>query len=188
MTLLLPSPKSGEQFARLTSLGAVAVLEAIKQQLCIETQIKWVNDLYLDGKKVAGILAESFESAGARYVAIGVGVNISTKDFPDFLELKAGSLLENSQRFGAEQRLELAAQISKRIIKALECEDTGEYMKKYREASCVIGKRIKLCKNGFEQYGIALDISDDGALSVLLDGGERVELSSGEISLFVEEG
>lgn len=96
--------------------------------------------------------------------------------------------MEASQHFGAEQRLELAAQISKRIIKALECEDTGEYMKKYREASCVIGKRIKLCKNGLEQYGIALDISDDGALSVLLDGGERVELSSGEISLFVEEG
>ena len=188
MTLLLPSPKSGEQFARLTSLSAVAVLEAIECRLGVKTQIKWVNDLYLDGKKVAGILAESFEASGIRCVALGVGVNIRTKDFPEFLGLKAGSLLESSQRFDVEQRLELAAQISKRIIKALECEDTGEYMKKYREASCVIGKAIKITKNGSEQHGVALDINGDGALSVLLDSGERVELTSGEISLFVEEG
>lgn len=183
MTLLLPAPRE-ELFTRLTALCAVAVRGAIGDIFGVETSIKWVNDLYLDGRKVAGILAESFAVGEVRYVALGVGVNICTKDFPEELSGLAGALSEGRESEDEERadRLALAFSICKELMAALESEELGQYMELYRRASCVIGREIRFFENGEEKQGRAVDINDRGELIVNTADGKRA-LCGGEISV-----
>lgn len=188
MTLLLKAPKSSEHFTLITSLIAVAASDAIYDTLGIKVSVKWVNDLYLGEKKVAGILAESFVSGEDRYVALGVGINLCTRDFPDDIREKAGSLVRvDDISVDGEKRFELALRLCRGLIEALESEDVSGYIERYRSMSCVIGKRVRYVQNGEEHEGLAVGITDLGALTVELDGGDRVELSSGEISLFIKK-
>ena len=91
MTLLLEIGEDFPDTAGLTSAAAVAVLRGTDRLTQGKTQIKWVNDILLDGKKICGILAESFLVGDKTYAAIGIGVNVSTKDFPEDIRGIAGS-------------------------------------------------------------------------------------------------
>ena len=183
MTLLIDAP-GHRSFTLLTSVAAVAVRDAVSRIFGVETGIKWVNDIYLGSKKIAGILAESFVWGEKRYVAIGVGVNLTTRDFPAELVDKAGAILD----FDMEQeeldavRFGLAFEITRGILDMLK-DQTGSHIDRYRQYSCVIGKRVSFVSGDSQLEGVALDIGKDGELEVLLDSGERRVLSSGEISL-----
>ena len=186
MTLLTEVSGQERAFSLLTSLAAVCAREAIDEVLGTGVGIKWVNDLYLDGKKVAGILAQSFFCDDRRFVALGVGINISTRDFPVELLDKAGSLLCSCEADSDAVKRDIALCFCKNLLKALGADGFDEYMERYRRYSCVIGSGVRFSQNGEEHVGVAEDITEDGALKVRLDSGETMLLSSGEISLFVE--
>ncbi len=188
MTLLLKAPKNSQTFTRITSLCAVSAADAIYRELGVKVLIKWVNDLYLDGKKVAGILAESFEQGGERYVALGIGINIFSSELPDDIKDKAGFIIGGASDGSRAQRLHLAISVAKELIAALDSDDVSKYMEKYRSLSCVIGERISFVRENMRQSGRAIDVTDLGALTVELDSKEIIELSTGEISIFVEKG
>lgn len=166
----------------LTSAAAVAVARVIERYTGLRGEIKWVNDILLDGKKVCGILAESFCAGEKRLAAVGVGINISTSVFPPELEGMAGSL-----------RLEDAEALIPTMTAAVGCElydvyselrgGNGHVMEEYRRRSAVLGRRVTFSRNGVSEGGTAVGIRDDGALEVVLDNGEHRLLSSGEISL-----
>ena len=188
MTLLIPAP-ANDGFSCLTALTSVAVCEAVVEIFKLELGIKWVNDLYLDGKKVAGILAEAFEVGESRYVAIGIGINLTTEDFPDGLSQKAGSLTGGIEREElCALKIALAFSISKKLLGTLESGDISVKMEKYRESSCVLGKRIRFTLGEGMREGEVVGITDGGALRVRLSSGELTELSSGEISVFSVDG
>ena len=80
MSLLLKPNQAFQELPQYTVLAAVAVAEAIDALLMKETAIKWVNDLYLDGKKICGILSEAtsdFETGRITSVVIGIGISFS---------------------------------------------------------------------------------------------------------------
>lgn len=183
MTLLVEAPPS-RSFTLLTSVAAVAVREAISRVFGVDTRIKWVNDIYLGSKKVAGILAESFVEGEKRYVAIGVGVNLTTRDFPSELSDKAGAIVEadmESEELDAS-RFALAFEITRGIFDMMK-DTTGSHIGRYRKYSCVLGKRVSFVKDSAYLEGVAIDIGSDGELIVVLDSGETQILSTGEISL-----
>lgn len=183
-TLLFPAPEGEDKLLSLTSLAAVAAAEAIYGVLGERVEIKWVNDLYKDGKKVAGILAESFVRDTQRYIALGVGINLFTSEFPVGLSDKAGSLLPSPvSRRSADA---LALLFSERFLGYLESDDTTDAMNTYRRLSCVLGRRISFIKDGDEIFATAVDITPLGALVVRLDRGEELTLSTGEISIFLK--
>ena len=184
MSLLIDAPKSTDRMVALTAISAVAATDAIKSRFGIDLGIKWVNDLYLNSKKVAGILAESFVCGTQRYVVIGIGFNLCTDVFPDELAQKAGSLSQDL-KLSAAQKTELACDVAERIINFSEHESLADVMKKYRSRSCVIGKKISYTAGTEKIHATALDITDSGALFVRLDDGSTRELSSGEISIFL---
>ncbi len=181
MSLVLTAPKSEKHFTCLTSLCAIAAARSVKDVLGIKVKIKWVNDLYLYGKKVAGILAESFEHNGQRYVVLGMGINISTKVFPPELADVAGCLLDVEASQDTKQ--ELAMHIAKSLLSMLNSNDISEYMAEYKQLSCVIGKEILFVEGGVTKQGKAVDITPLGALVVEHSYGDTVVLSSGEISV-----
>lgn len=168
-----------KDFAYVTTLSAVAVFLAIKKICGIETKIKWVNDIYLDGKKICGILAEAdtdFEKNVIRGLVIGIGINLTTSDFPEDVKLKAGSL-------GDFRKESLMNEILSLLKKILNSPNKNEYMKIYKENSNVIGQNITFIVNGKPYAARALDITDTGGLVVQTENSDIKILTSGEISI-----
>jgi len=185
MSLLLNPNQSFEELPQYTLLAAVAVSLAIDEVTGRKTDIKWVNDIYLDGKKVCGILSEAtsdFETGRISYVVLGMGINFSIplETFPDGLEKKASSLFpEGNAPVSRNQLMHLIWQNFFELLAGL---PDNSYLKVYREKSFVLNKTVTFTQQGITYSGIAKTISDTGELSVLTADGMKL-LSSGEISL-----
>lgn len=177
MSLVLHPNSSLQRAVTATTAAAVAVCRAIEHFCDFKLQIKWVNDIYLNGGKVAGILTEAitdFESMCVSSIIIGIGVNINTESFP------AGA--PEAASLGADiNRNELIAEIVNQIF---EIADGGrEYIEYYKSHSMVIGKDIIIYENSAETPARAIAVEDSGALRVRLAGGEIKTLTSGTIRL-----
>ena len=184
MSLLLKPETQLHELPQYTVLMAVAVAEAIDSLIGVETQIKWVNDIYLNGKKIVGILSEAMmdvESNSLKHVIIGMGINFSVpqEKFPAELQEKATSLF--ADRTPTVTRNQLIIEIWNRFFDLLEQKDAA-YLAVYREKSFVLGKQVTFQRQNQQYTGKAVAISETGELIVDL-GSETLALSSGEISL-----
>jgi BirA family biotin operon repressor/biotin-[acetyl-CoA-carboxylase] ligase len=181
MTFAFPSKLPLDAAVSATTAAAVAVFLAIRDLTGIETEIKWVNDLYYRGKKVCGILTEAisdFEMGEVQNLIIGVGINVKSAEFPAELAGIAGTL-------GADNlhRNALAARIVDRLLECLGGLGSGAHLALYRAHSMVIGREIEYTRNGVTEVGDALDIDEDGWLIVRGKDGKRILLNSGEITV-----
>lgn len=161
-----------------TTAAAVAVCRAVERMTDKKPKIKWVNDVYLDGKKICGILTEAitnFEEGTVESVIIGIGINIRTENFPDDVE-DAGCL-------GAGiSRSRLIAEVTNELIN-IAVGDYGSFIDYYRSHSLVIGQKIKFIQNGRITPATAVAIDKTGGLEVELENGGHTVLRSGEISI-----
>lgn len=183
MTLLMDVTQDEvASVSRITSAVAVAAVKAIREVTGIECRIKWVNDLYFGQKKACGILAESFFVGDRRFVCIGIGVNLTTKDFPEELRDVAVSLMGEVK---ADLRCKLAEALAVEIYDHYSLVKCGElsYMEDYRRLSLVTGRAVRFTRDGVTETGVALDIDADGGLIVRRADGETVTLVGGEITL-----
>lgn len=162
-----------------TTAAAVAVCKAIETLTALDVKIKWVNDVYLNGKKICGILTEAitdFESQTVDSVIVGIGINISTSDFPDGVDT-AGSLNVDINK------AELIATIANELMN-ISGGDYSSFIDYYRSHSMIIGEKIKFIQNSVTQYATALSIDERGGLEVVLDEtNEHIVLRSGEITV-----
>ncbi|MCS4487434.1 biotin--[acetyl-CoA-carboxylase] ligase [Streptococcus sciuri] len=178
MSLYLPV-KTQKKLPTYTLMVASSIVKAIWRLTQIDTQIKWVNDIYRDGKKIAGILTETttHPKTGQRDgVIIGVGINFAITTFPKELEHKAGNLFEGTPTIS---RNALIKEIWHLFLSVPE----HDLIKVYKEKSLVLGRRICFNENGTVFTGEALDILNSGTLVVKLNNDKVKYLSSGEISL-----
>ncbi len=182
MSLLLEAKENPLDNIRLTTAAAVAVSSSLEALYGIESEIKWVNDIYVGGRKVSGILAESFSANDRRYAVIGIGINVSTQEFPEEIKNKAASLGLNDA-----DKAQLSVDIANRLYDMYLNFNNSEIMEYYRTRSMVLGKRISFLEGKTELFGIAEEIDDLGVLRVRLDSGEMRLLSYGEISVFIEK-
>lgn len=175
-TVLRP-PFPAALYGRITPVAAVAVHRALAAVTDTVAEIKWINDLLLDRKKVCGILAESgTDKNGTPFVILGIGINTADVIFPPELWDRVGFIpcKEPAVLIGAILA-ELAEYV--RII------ESGEWLPYYREHCAFLGEQIMVIAEGQARCGKALDILSDGALQV--DFGEKgiAELRGGEISI-----
>ena len=171
MSIILPiTPQQAYEFS-LTAAAAVASARAISKLCGIEVQIKWVNDLYINNKKVAGILTEADKTR----VIVGIGINVCTELFPADLP-RAGSLNSNLD-FSC-----LAAKVAEEIFDIV-CSFDKSFMDEYRKRSMLLGKQICYTQNNQTKYATAIDIDDNGRLIVRDRRGTEIGLNSGEVSI-----
>lgn len=185
MSLLLNPEKPFSELPQYTVLMAVAVTDAILELTGIETDIKWVNDIYLKGKKICGILSEAVSDVDTgmiQAVIIGIGCNFSIPQtaFPAELQAKASSLF--SEGTPTINRNQLIAAIWNRFFALLEQLPNQDYLQTYKKRSFVLGKQVSFTQQNTLYRGIATDITAKGELVVNCEDGQRI-LSSGEISL-----
>lgn len=183
MTLALRSDASEPADPlRLTSAAAVAVVLAIETLTSQRPQIKWVNDVYLDGRKICGILAEAITDMAAcriSHILIGIGVNVSTTAFPAMLSGTAASLCAPEL-----SRASLISAIAERLLHWSARLDPRDYMPFYRSHSLVLGQWIRYSRAGGDfVQAKALAIDDEGGLVVLHEDSSTATLRTGEITL-----
>ncbi|MEA4896528.1 MAG: biotin--[acetyl-CoA-carboxylase] ligase [Oscillospiraceae bacterium] len=182
MSVIL-KPKPGMEEPQLvTAASAVAVCRAIEKLTDKRPGIKWVNDLFLDGKKVCGILTEAvtdFESGGIESIVVGIGVDcsVSEEELPTELQDVVGSI------GGGLSRNRLAAEIATGILDGFGAPVSGEMIGEYRKRSLMLGKLISFTRAGESKNACVTGISDSGGLLVRLENGEDTELQSGEVTV-----
>lgn len=198
MSILLRPNLSAKDSLIITPMAAVAVNRAIVKVCDKKPAIKWVNDIFVDEKKVCGILTEADivvdrESSfygKLSYVVVGIGINVFPFDnLPDNLIDIAGSIYSKADMESIDE--EKAEWIRDSIINSVVDEFINiyndilarDFMHEYRENSMCIGKVVDYIEGGVVAGQIEiLDVDDDGRLIALKDGKREV-LDSGEISI-----
>lgn len=188
MSLILrPQHYSSQQAVGLTTMAAVAVCEAIEAVSGEKAEIKWVNDIYVRGKKVCGILTEAsfgLEDGCLEYAVLGIGINVSMPagGFPDEIKEIAGAVFQKAQNDGKNH---LAAECLNRFMTYYSKPQEAGYVEKYRSRSMVIGKEIEVISSSGTQKARALDVDENCRLIVEYEDGRKESLYSGEISIKV---
>jgi BirA family transcriptional regulator, biotin operon repressor / biotin---[acetyl-CoA-carboxylase] ligase len=163
MSLVLRDPHE-----LLPLAAAVATCEAVP----VECRIKWPNDVWAAGRKLAGILAEGRPQEG--WAVLGIGLNVTTEEFPPELRDSATSLRLEGVETDTESILSaLLAALERRLE-----DEPAELLSAWRERDALRGRRVRW-RDG---EGTAAGIDDTGALLVDTEDG-RVALEAGEVHL-----
>jgi len=179
--ILKPGDTAVSDAQMITVAAAVVVSEAIEKLTGQKPGIKWVNDLYLNGKKICGILTEAvsdFESGRVESIIIGIGINCSTRVFPEELTDIAGSLGD-----GKLSRNRLAALIAEDLISIFSRISDPNIITEYKARSIMIGKTITYLSGNTEHTAVVKDINDRGNLVVEGSEGSVNIISSGEVTI-----
>lgn len=171
----------------VTIAAAVAVAEAIEQTAGFPPQIKWVNDVLMNGRKLCGILTEATiegESGAVSSLVIGIGVNLRPNPaWPDEVRAVAGALSE----FGAvPRRAALCAAILSHFERAYTLLEQGretEVLERYRSRLCCIGREITVISPAAKYEAWCTGLDESGHLLVRDANGQEHTLSTGEISI-----
>lgn len=186
MSILLRPKFLAEQALSITTAAAVAVAEAVESLCGRETKIKWVNDVFLNGLKICGILTEAsmnFENGGLEYAVLGIGVNIKEPEGGFVKELQGivGTV------FGAtpppQARSKMAAEVLRRFFTIYSKLPDKSYIDSYRRRSLLTGRRVRLMVGNAREAGIVEGLNDELSLLVRLDDGSLKAYSSGEANI-----
>ena len=186
MTLLLRPKILPGKAPQMTLLMALAVADGIRKVTGLSTQIKWPNDIILNGKKICGILTEmSAEIDYINYVVVGVGINCNQETFPEELREKATSLkLESGQEI---QRATVIAAVMESFEKYYQIfektEDLSGFLDEYNELLVNREREVLVLEPGQEYEAYALGINSSGELIVKTADGQRREIFAGEVSV-----
>ncbi len=191
-SLLINSHNNNDDNLLITSIASVAIVRAIKKVCDIDCQIKWVNDIYINDKKVCGILTEGvidMEVGRIKSMVVGIGINFSTpiEQFPEDIRDIVTSIYKNEQAIPNNvNRTLLVKEIVTEIYSIWENLPNKDFLNEYREKSNVIGKNVIIYnKDNSSQTGFAKDINDKAHLIVELDDNTEIELGTGEVTLRV---
>lgn len=181
-SLILPNPSHDIlKIGLLTTSTAVAVVKVLEQFYKDKNfQLKWVNDIYLGTYKVGGIITEAaldLESSSAGNFIMGIGLNLSTKDFPADLSEKAQGI---NPEFKID-RNQLLAEMAKEVINNFANYRQPDLIDEYRKRSLLFGKNVTLKLGTKAVNGQVEGISDDGSLILKAKSGELQTFKSGEV-------
>ena len=187
--LLRPTAYSPQQATCLTAAAAAAMCQAIEAVTGQQPGIKWVNDIFLHGKKVCGILTEAavgLETGALDYMVLGAGVNLypPVKGFPEEIQPIAGSVLERSC---PEAKNRLVGEFLNRFWDFYTHPECRTYLEDYRSRSLAIGQNVTVLSAGRAVSAYAYGIDDDFRLLVRYENGDTEALSYGEIRIQLAE-
>lgn len=164
----------------------IAVCETAEAVAPVRCQVKWPNDVWIDERKVSGVLVEARPDEGWAVVGVGLNVAITEDQFPPELRDRAISLLPTEAEGGLPPggapgvRRSLEA-LNEALGRWLDASD-DEVLSAYRTRDALCGRRISW-EGG---AGVAEEIDERGHLVVLKPDGERVSLGAGEVHLVME--
>ena len=186
---VLLKPDQSHDISFYTALSAIAVCRSIQQLTNKKPQIKWVNDIFLDDKKICGILTEAsynVENGQLEALIIGIGLNIyePIHHFPNELKDIAGSLLDKTL---VDSRNQFVASILNQIYLQINNFDVTKIHQEYKALSCVLNKEITYLDQNQQIHARVIDINEFNELVVKKEDGTIENLRFGEISIKLGE-
>ena len=184
-SILLKPEIDNQEVTLLTTIAALAVCEAIEKLSDKKPQIKWVNDVFIDGKKVNGTLTQasfSVENLAPEYVIVGIGINVyePVGGFPDEIKDVAGAVFDTRQ---GNIKNQLLAEVLNRFFYYYTHFNDKEFIDRYKNHSLVIGKTVSVVTPKETKNAYVLDIDDLCRLKVRYEDGTCDTISTGEISI-----
>ncbi len=184
LSIVLRPSKRAKTAVLMTVAAAVAVCHAIEKISDKKCEIKWVNDIYIDGKKVCGILSEGALNSVAdalEYAVVGIGVNLTVppQNFPEEIKNTASAVFENTE-LSEEQKGEFTALVVNEFFRIFEGKE--DFVKEYRDRSYLNGKTVCFTKENGEHTAIVIGIDNNAGL-IIEENGERSVLNAGEVSV-----
>ncbi len=187
MSLLLRPNLSAPDALCITTAAAVAVCRALSAVCGIDASIKWVNDVFFEGKKLCGIATEAafdLETGGLQYAVLGIGLNLypAPQGVPLDLQDIIGTVFPEKPQDGTV-RVRLIAEIVRQFW--LEYPRLAEraYFESYKARCFVLGKQVDVVRAGQREAAEVLGLQEDFSLQVRFADGREEALSSGEVSL-----
>ncbi len=179
-----------EDLSLITCATAVACIETIEQLTGKSLDIKWVNDLFYQDKKVGGILTEvisDFESQQVQALIVGIGINLidSPQSFPEELHSIVGSVFSSKEEYNESSfnRNHFIAQFLEKWTFYYQNLSKRDFIESYKEHSNVIGKSIKVIEGTHVYDAMAKDIDENGHLIIEKENNTLHSLSYGEVSI-----
>ena len=184
ISIILKPSKALDVIPLITIKTAVAAKKAIDKLARTEVKIKWINDLFLNDKKISGILTEGvtdYESGNISTIIIGIGINFYIEKFPSELKEIAGSIFDKKPDDITKNQL--IGEFINNFFTLYDEQDNKKIIDEYREGLFVLEKEVVFVKNNEEYKGIAKDVTENGELIVETKDKEKMILNSGEISI-----
>ncbi len=185
MSILLKPDINPEKSVFITTAAAVAVCKALEKSGVKNTGIKWVNDIYIDGKKVCGILTQGNidpESNKLNFAILGIGINVyrPENDFPDEIKNIAGAAFKEGKE---NLRNQIIADILSAFYDIYNDLTNSDYIDEYISKSVIIGKTVDVITASQVKTATVLGIDKDCKLHIEYEDGTKSSLDSGEISV-----
>ena len=183
MSLLIYPKLSAREALGITAYTAVVARRAIERVCGVSAGIKWVNDLYLGGKKVAGILTEGradAESGMLDFAVVGIGINLHESDLGELNEIATSIEGEGGT---PTDRITLITEIIAEFFACFDDIGTREIAAEYARHSVIEGRRITVTKGDTVTDATALAVGEDLRLLIRTDDGRELWLDSGDVSL-----
>lgn len=186
MTFLLRPKVDVQKISMLTLVAALAVSKAVSEETGCICQIKWPNDLVMDGRKICGILTEMGTSGSQiQYAVVGIGINVGQQEFPEELREKATSLCMQTKTPVSR------AKLIERVLEAFEKYyddwavhgDMRLLRREYEGQLVNLGREVMVLAPEGEYPGVASGICDTGELLVKTADGSVKKILSGEVSV-----
>ena len=179
-----------EDLSLITCATAVACVETLEELTGKSLNIKWVNDLFYQDKKVGGILTEvisDFESQQVQSLIVGTGINLinSPQSFPEELHSVVGSIFSSKTEYdnSSFNRNHFIAQFLEKWASYYQNLSKRNFIESYKEHSNVIGKSIKVIEGTQVYHAYAKDIDENGHLIIEKEDNSLHSLSYGEVSI-----
>lgn len=187
LSILLRPDMPANESLFLTTSAAVATAKAIEDVSDKKAGIKWVNDIYIDSKKVCGILTEAafnLETGKLDYAIVGIGINICFPNggFPSDIDNIATAVFDKTSD-SINKRSRLIAHLLDYLMDYYQNINKKDYVKDYIDRSILIGKDVQLIESNNTIPATVLSIDDDCRLKVQLENGSERWLTSGEVSI-----
>lgn len=152
--------------------ACVAVCKTL-ESFSVKPNIRWANDVLVNGKKISGTLIENSLSGGVLRSVIGIGLNVNNPIPEELKDIATSLSLNSSKKISVRE-------VRRKLIKNLSAEYSVTEYKSYIN---FFGKEISLITFGGERRVTALDVADDGRLIVRENGGNKSFISAAEISI-----
>ncbi len=178
-----------ELVSRMTALGSLAVSQALRVKYELTAKIKWPNDVLLNGRKTAGILAETcWQGDHPTAVILGIGVNVGPESVPPENELSFPAICVQTALGRPIQRLELLRAILEQILKWRNRLAQPEFMKTWEEELAFLGEWVDIIvemgsEEKVDRQGKMLGLDKSGGLRLCDRTGKEFVLRTGEIRL-----
>ncbi len=180
-----PQLEAGQVFY-LTMIASLSIAKAIKEVSGLEARIKWPNDVYLNDKKVCGILTEfSFQKEKINYAIVGIGINVNSDPsiYPEIRSRATSILKETGKEISRVELFKLLLSHMEEGYGFLQKGKLAEIREEWEGLSLLKGKMVKVVSNGEVEKGFYKGIDENGALIIQDLKGERKRIVSGDASL-----